>query len=221
MDFEPWNALLQKYVNDQGRVDYAGWKQEQPNAITDWIASLVWKDPTPNEQLSLWINLYNAFVIEKILPRYPIQSIQPKILGIPNWLAFFQFFFERDRTAFDQKFSLGQIENEFLRTQFQDPRIHFAIVCASIGCPLLRNEAYFPDRVDQQLEEDKIRFIQNPDKVKYDQNVLYCSKIFKWYRKDFLSVAKSIPEYINPEIPSNTQISYLNYDWSLNQAATS
>lgn len=219
MNFEPWNVLLKTYVNDRGQVDYARWKQEQPNAISDWISSLEWNDPTPDEQLSLWINLYNAFVIEKILPRYPIQSIQPKILGIPNWLAFFQFFFERDRTAFNQKFSLGQIENKFLRKQFRDPRIHFAIVCASIGCPLLRNEAYFPARVYQQLEDDKTRFIQNPDKVKYDRDILYCSKIFKWYRQDFLAVSPSIPEYIDPEISKKIRISYLDYDWSLNQAA--
>lgn len=220
MDFAPWNALLQTYVNDRGQVDYLRWKQEQPTAISHWISTLEWSDPTPNEQLSLWINLYNAFVIEKILSRYPIRSIQPKILGIPNWIAFFQFFSNRDRTAFNQKFSLAQIENEYLRKQFQDPRIHFAIVCASLGCPLLRNEAYFPDRVDQQLEDDATRFIQNPDKVQYDpkRNVLHCSKIFKWYRQDFLSVAPSIPEYINLDIPKNAKISYLNYDWSLNQA---
>ncbi|MBW4441309.1 MAG: DUF547 domain-containing protein [Plectolyngbya sp. WJT66-NPBG17] len=221
MDFEPWNELLQTYVNDRGKVDYARWKQEQPNAISEWIASLNWNDPAPEEQLSLWINLYNAFVIEKILPRYPLRSIQPKILGIPNWVAFFQFFFNRDRTAFNQAFSLGQIENEFLRKQFQDPRIHFAIVCASIGCPLLRNEAYFPERVYQQLEDDKTRFIQDPDKVKQDRDVLYCSKIFKWYRQDFLAVAPSIPEYINPEIAKDIRVSHLDYDWSLNQAATS
>ncbi|MEP0918195.1 DUF547 domain-containing protein [Leptolyngbya sp. DQ-M1] len=222
MDFEPWNKLLQTYVNDRGQVDYVRWKQEQPNAVREWISSLEWSDPTPDEQLSLWINLYNAFVIEKILPRYPIRSIQPKILGIPNWIAFFQFFFNRDRTAFNQKFSLGQIENERLRKQFQDPRIHFAIVCASIGCPLLRNEAYFPNRVNQQLEADKNRFIQNPEKVKYDadRNVLHCSKIFKWYRQDFLNVAPSIAEYINPAIPKNARISYLDYDWSLNQIPT-
>ncbi|MER3431841.1 MAG: DUF547 domain-containing protein [Leptolyngbya sp. ERB_1_1] len=220
MDFEPWNALLQTYVNDRGQVNYACWKQEQPSAITRWISTLEWNDPTQNEQLSLWINLYNAFVIEKILPRYPIRSIQPKILGIPNWIAFFQFFYSVDRTAFNQKFSLAQIENEFLRKQFQEPRIHFAIVCASIGCPLLRNEAYFPDRVYQQLEDDANQFIQDPNKVKYDvdRNILYCSKIFKWYRQDFLSVAPSIPAYINPDIPKDAKISYLNYDWSLNQA---
>jgi len=220
MNFEPWNVLLQTYVNNRGQVNYARWKQEQPNAITKWISTLEWNDPTPDEQLSLWINLYNAFVIEKILPRYPIRSIQPKILGIPNWITFFQFFFDIDRTAFNQKFSLAQIENKLLRKQFQEPRIHFAIVCASIGCPLLRNEAYLPDQVYQQLEDDADRFIQDPNKVKYDRdrNILYCSKIFKWYRQDFLSVAPSIAEYINPDIPKNATVSYLNYNWSLNQA---
>lgn len=226
MNFEPWNALLQTYVDDQGRVNYARWKQEQPNAISQWIASLVWLDPSPDEQLSLWINLYNAFVIEKVLDRYPIGSIQPKILGLPNWIAFFHFFLNRDRTGFNQRFSLAQIENNCLRKPFQDPRIHFAIVCASVGCPLLRAEAYVPHRVQQQLEEDAVRFIQNPEKVQYDvaQNVLRCSKIFKWYRRDFPG---SIPQYISQyrdrdsqqHIPENAAIRYLEYDWSLNQAA--
>jgi hypothetical protein len=224
MNFEPWNELLKTYVNDRGRVNYQRWKQEQPNAISDWIASLNWNDPSPDEQLSLWINLYNAFVIEKILDRYPIASIQPKILGIPNWIAFFYFFLNRDRTVFNQQFSLAQIENERLRKQFQDPRIHFTIVCASIGCPLLRNEAYFPDRVQQQLEEDAARFIQNPEKVRYDsqQNVLHCSKIFKWYRQDFsVPIPQYIDQYSEQRIALNPTIKYLEYDWNLNQAATS
>lgn len=224
MNFEPWNELLKTYVNDRGRVNYQRWKQEQPNTISDWIASLDWNDPSPDEQLSLWINLYNAFVIEKILDRYPIPSIQPKILGIPNWIAFFYFFLNRDRTVFNQQFSLAQIENERLRKQFQDPRIHFAIVCASIGCPLLRNEAYFPNRVQQQLEEDAARFIQNPEKVRYDsqQNVLYCSKILKWYRQDFsVSIPQYIDRYSKQKIAENPTIKYLEYDWNLNQAATS
>jgi Protein of unknown function, DUF547 len=223
MNFEPWHDLLQIYVS-VGRVDYQRWKHEQPSAISDWIASLNWDDPDPNEALSLWINLYNAFVIDKILDRYPIVSIQPKLLGIPNWIAFFQFFLSRDCSVFNQTVSLSKIENDCLRKGFQDPRIHFAIVCASIGCPLLRNEAYFPDRVQNQLENDAARFIQNPEKVQYDpdRNILYCSKIFKWYRQDFSEpIDRYIARYFGQKIPEDCVIRYSDYDWSLNQAATS
>ncbi|HTL90250.1 MAG TPA: DUF547 domain-containing protein, partial [Leptolyngbya sp.] len=126
-------------------------------------------------------------------------------------------------------YSLAQIENQILRSCLQEPRIHFAIVCASIGCPLLRNEAYTPDYVLQQLEDDAARFINNSDKVRYDAQTktLYCSKIFKWYRQDFLTVFPSIPEYIqaysqsNLALSSSTPIADLDYDWSLNQRISS
>jgi DNA-directed RNA polymerase alpha subunit len=109
----------------------------------------------------------------------------------------------------------------------QEPRIHFAIACASIGCPLLRNTAYEAEYVRQQLQEDADRFINNPNKVRYDaqENVLYCSKILKWYRKDFLSVAPSIPQYVGAylkqSLTATTPIVYLDYDWSLNQRISS
>jgi hypothetical protein len=228
IDFSVWNKLLRDYVDEQGRVDYQRWQQEKSTAIAQWISSFPSQLPTlnQNEQLALWINLYNAFTIERVLSRYPIASIRPTIFGLPNWIAFLWFFMQPKHYAFGQRYSLAQIENQQLREQTRDCRIHFAIVCASIGCPLLRNEAYFPERVQDQLEEDAIRFVNNPDKVQYDpdQNVLYCSKIFKWYRKDFLQVSPSLSDYIGGylqrSLPS-PNIVYLPYDWSLNQRMSS
>ncbi|MBW4424881.1 MAG: DUF547 domain-containing protein [Nostoc desertorum CM1-VF14] len=229
IDFEPWDRLLRQYVDQQGRVDYVAWKKEQPQAIADWLPcekNLPLKSNSNNlEQLALWINLYNAFTISTILERYPIESIRPRILGIPNWLAFLWFFQRRAYSIFGESYSLGKIENSILREKLQEPRIHFAIVCASVGCPLLRSGAYFPEQVSQQLDEDASRFINNPEKVRYDieSKTLYCNKILKWYRQDFLKVAPSIPEYIRSylkiDYPLNasTRISYLHYDWSLNQ----
>jgi hypothetical protein len=126
--------------------------------------------------------------------------------------------------------SLGEIEHRILRP-LGDPRIHFAIVCASIGCPLLRNEAYRPERLEAQLEDDARRFIRNPAKVRYDAatNVLHCSLIFRWYRGDFEAVAPSLTAYILPRLttipggaPSESSqpepaLRFLPYDWSLNQ----
>ncbi len=229
IDFEPWDRLLHQYVDQQGRVDYAAWKKEQPQAITDWLSSqknLAFKSNSDSlEQLALWINLYNAFTISTILERYPIESIRPRILGIPNWLAFLWFFQRRAYSIFGESYSLAEIENSILRDKLQEPRIHFAIVCASVGCPLLRSGAYFPEQVSQQLDEDVRRFINNPEKVRYDMEskTLYCNKILKWYRQDFLKVAPSIPEYIRSylktdyHLNASTRISYLHYDWSLNQ----
>jgi hypothetical protein len=226
--FTAWDALLRQYVDDQGRVDYRAWQQEQPNQLQQWLSTFQPSDLalplTQDEQLALWINLYNAFTIARILARYPIASIQPKILGVPNWLAFLWFFARPAHVVAGKRYSLADIEHKILRSQFQEPRIHFALVCASLGCPLLRNQAYWPDRVQQQLEADAHRFINNGDKVHYDATTqtLYCSQIFKWYRQDFLKVAASIPEYIRlyaTDLPlhAETPIKYLDYDWQLNQ----
>jgi hypothetical protein len=230
IDFVRWDALLHQYVNDQGRVDYQTWKQEQPQALTDWLSEIALSnqaDLTIDEQLALWINLYNAFTISKILQRYPIESIRPNVLGIPNWIAFLRFFSQRSYAFAGQRYSLAQIENQHLRT-LEDPRIHFAIVCASIGCPLLRNEAYYPEKVQQQLEEEAHKFINNSEKIQYDSetNTLYCSKIFKWYRADFLKVSASVQDYIcgylkNDLLNAETPIKYLYYDWNLNQRTSS
>jgi adenylate kinase family enzyme len=229
IDFAMWDGLLHQYVDQQGRVDYRSWKSQQPQTLANWLVSLEPLNPnlTRAQQLALWINLYNAFTISTILERYPIASIRPVVLGVPNWIAFLRFFQRRVYRFSNQTYSLTQIENEILRDRLQEPRIHFAIVCASIGCPLLRNQAYTPEQVENQLEDDTHRFIHNPDKVRYDAQTktLYCSKIFKWYRQDFLQVA-SIPEYINlyrKDLPltASTAIAYLPYDWSLNQRTSS
>jgi Protein of unknown function, DUF547 len=233
IDFSVWDRLLRQYVDDQGRVDYRAWKNQDFKTLAQWLSTLEHIDTasalTDAQQLALWINLYNAFTIATILERYPIASIRPTIFGLSNWLAFLWFFQRRVYRFAGQTYSLAQIENQMLRTRFGDPRIHFAIVCASVGCPLLRSEAYTAETVTQQLEEDAARFINNPAKVRYDAQtgMLYCSKIFKWYRQDFLAVSPSIPEYIRTyltaDVPlsASTPIAYLYYDWSLNQRISS
>ncbi|MBW4604173.1 MAG: DUF547 domain-containing protein [Calothrix sp. FI2-JRJ7] len=233
INFDLWDTLLKKYVNEQGRVNYAAWKRDEPEVLANWLSSIATLQinenaGTPlniNDQLALWINLYNAFTVATILDKYPIKSVLPRILGIPNWLAFLSFFQRQIYIVGGKNYSLAEIENKILREKLQEPRIHFAIVCASIGCPLLRAGAYYPDQVLSQLDSDVRRFINNLDKVKYDadKDILYCSKIFKWYRQDFLQVAPSVPEYIrsylNTKLPltASTSVKYLYYDWNLNQ----
>ena len=224
IDFLIWDQLLREYVDQQGRVNYRRWQQEERGAIAAWLSSFPSELPALNrdEQLALWINLYNAFTIDRVLNQYPIKSIRPSFLGFPNWIGFLWFFLQPKHSIFHQRYSLAQIENEELRAKTQDCRIHFAIVCASIGCPLLRDGAYFPERVQSQLEDDAVRFVRNPEKVRFDadQNVLYCSKILKWYRKDFLQVSPSILDYVGHYLGRslvNSRIVYLYYDWSLNE----
>jgi hypothetical protein len=229
IDFTIWDQLLGQYVDKFGRVNYSAWQRENYQTLINWLKDLETLNyspsSNPNEQLALWINLYNAFTVSAILKHYPIKSILPKFWGISNWLAFLWFFNNSAYKFAGKHYSLGKIEHGILRKKLQNPRIHFAIVCASIGCPLLRNQAYFPETVQQQLAADASRFINNPDKVRYDsqKDILFCSQIFKWYRQDFLAVSPSIPDYIctylTTDLPvdAKTPIAYLHYDWNLNE----
>ncbi|MDB9529146.1 DUF547 domain-containing protein [Oscillatoria sp. CS-180] len=231
IDFTAWDHLLQAYVNDQGQVDYARWQQESVQELEQWLQAVRQTDLTTLEQnsaIAFLINLYNALTIRQVLAKYPIDSIRPDFLGIPNWLAFLRFFTRKIYALSDRTLSLNNIEHDILRQRFQEPRIHFALVCASTGCPLLRSEAYCPDRLAAQLDDDAHRFINNPQKVRYeaDSHTLWCSKIFKWYKTDFLAHAKSIPSYINgyydgTDLPNDVAIAYLPYSWSLNQRMSS
>lgn len=229
MQSTDWDQLLQQYVDDRGRVDYLGWQQQSIAPLQNWLRQMVRVNVGSldrSEQLAFWINLYNALVIDRVLAIYPIRSIRPTWLGIPNWISFLRFFQRKIYQQGDQAYSLNDIEHGILRPQFRDPRIHFALVCAAIGCPLLRNQAYRPEILDQQLDQDARRFINNPEKVYYHNATLYCSKIFQWYQQDFITAATSIPKFIQPyfaersESPiltSTTPIRYLPYDWRLNQ----
>lgn len=229
INFATWDKLLHQYVDSQGRINYCAWKADSSQVFNQWLAEIEHLNicflSNSNEQLAAWINLYNAFTIASILESYPITSIQPKVFGIPNWIAFAWFFYRPFHKVGKRYYYLNQIEHRIIRRKFNEPRIHFALVCASVGCPLLRQEAYDPESIYEQLEDDAIRFINNLDKVRYDSStkMLYCSKIFKWYESDFLKTSPSIIDYIRSytktDIPidSHTAITYLNYDWSLNQ----
>lgn len=225
-DFEQWDQLLRQYVDSSGRVNYQTWKASSAQMLKDWLRQLSSFDLSiadSNQRLAFWLNLYNALVIDQVLDQYPITSIRPGVLGIPNWLAFLQFFQKPVYQLGHRTYTLNQIEHEVIRPEFGDPRIHFALVCAAVGCPLLRNQAYQPDQVQNQLEADAVRFINNPDKVYYQSPVLYCSKIFQWYQQDFIRMSGSIPQYIQKylalsvPLDATTKIRYLNYDWRLNQ----
>ncbi len=231
LNFAPWDSLLRTYVDDQGRVAYDRWQQASLSELEQWLTSMDSLDLQGLERTSAiatLLNLYNALTIRQVLHQYPIASIRPKFLGIPNWLAFLRFFTKPVYTLNAQSLSLNAIEHDILRQQFLDPRIHFALVCASVGCPLLRAAAYVPDQLSDQLEEDCDRFINNPDKVRYDagSRTLFCSKIFKWYKTDFLTVADSVPAYINryytaTQLPAAVKVVYLPYSWQLNQRTSS
>ena len=223
----PWDDLLRTYVTD-GAVDYKRWQTEAADVLDGWLA----KVSTVNvEQLEtaegivFLINLYNAVVVQQVLRQYPIESVRPEIGGlVPNWISFLSFFKKKVYCLNGRDVSLDNIEHDILRKRYAEPRIHFALVCAAKSCPPLRSGAYFPQQVFEQLEEGAQQFVNNPEKVRYEatQNVLFCSKIFDWYEKDFLTQANSVADYVQrywqgSEFSPGVSVEYLPYSWALNE----
>lgn len=220
---EIWNGLLKKYVTTAGKVNYKGFKQD--SALLKKYLQLVQDNPpnekswTRNEQMAYWINAYNAFTIQLILKYYPIQSI--KDIGSKIQIPFVN-------TPWDVKFiyigkeklDLNNIEHGQLRGKFADPRIHFAIVCASKSCPVLRNEAYDPIRLDAQLDEQAKAFLNDAFRNKIAPDNIKLSKIFDWFSMDFTKNGNLIDflnKYSDVKINTNAKISYMEYNWGLNE----
>ena len=234
-----WHQLLQKHVYwiDNGvasQVDYEGFRRENAtlDAYLDTLSG-VSKDEfaqwTQEQQLAFLINAYNAFTVRLILNHWPVDSIRD-IGGWFNNPWKMEFF-----TLLGQPRHLDWIEHEVIREpgRFNEPRIHFAVNCAAIGCPALRNEAYVGERLTHQLEDQTRRFLSDTSRNRYRNGRLELSSIFKWYREDFQrgwQGIDSLAEFIAPyadtlEAPSfsrnkNNQhmieIKFLDYDWALN-----
>lgn len=221
-----WSALLENWVSDD-RVDYAGMKSAARAPLEVYLESLsatcvpdyvTW---SREQRLAFWINAYNAFTVKLIVDHHPISSIR-KIGFLPG-AAFRRRFIPMPELKGDP-ISLDDIENDTLRADFREPRIHFALVCASVGCPPLRKEAYRASDLDRQLDEQTQLFLNDTDKNRFDPvtNTLYLSPIFKWFRADFEAVAGSEAAYVaryleDPRIGKpGVKIKYTDYDWSLN-----
>ncbi len=219
---EAFTALLQKHVNDDGMVNYRGFIADS-TALNKYLTTLEKNHPndkhwSKDEQLAYWINAYNAFTIRLIIRNYPVKSI--KDLGGSIY---------RVNTTWDIKFiriegeqyHLNNIENSIIRKQWDEPRIHFALVCAARSCPKLRNEAFEAATLEKQLEDQakhffnsKLRNDISPDKPKL-------SKLMTWYSGDFKGHATDIKAYVNRyskvKINDSAKLDYLEYDWSLNE----
>ena len=171
------------------------------------------------EQLAYWINAYNAFTVKLIADNYPVESIEDlhPTLNIPllNTVWHKKFFKIGGRAS-----SLDEIEHKILRKKFNEPRIHFAINCASYSCPPLRNEAYTAGELNKQLDEQAKAFINNPAHNKLSPEKASLSKIFSWFKGDFTkdgSLTDYINRYANTKLKPNAEISHLEYDWRLNK----
>jgi len=223
-----WQSLLSQYVKESGyasRVDYGEWKK-QPQPLNAYLATLSSVDKAgfdrwnKNQQLAFLINAYNAFTVNLILQNYPVESIK----DIGN---FFRSAWKIDFIPlFGDIHSLDYIEHELIRGsgRYNEPRIHFALVCASIGCPKLQVEAFTEHNLQRLLELGASTFLADQSRNRFvaEENTLYLSPIFKWYGEDFAKKFGSVLNYVLPiisngkEKPEEQIIKYLEYDWRLN-----
>ena len=240
--YSAWEALLKQHVRyveggNASRVSYAGFAADRAAlkavlAEYSKVPKVEFDGWSRAEQQAFLINAYNGFTIEKILTRYPgIRSIRDfgSVFGNPWKDKFF--------TLFGEPFHLDRIEHDMLRAPgvYDEPRVHVAVVCASIGCPMLRNEAFVAQRLDDQLEDAMRRFLSDRTRNRYDPRAgkLELSRIFDWYGKDFekghkgfASVRGTAARYAGELADraedravvraQQAEVGFLDYDWSLN-----
>lgn len=216
--------VLQKYVTD-GLLNYKDLKQDQEfETYLNQISKTNPSGLSEKEEIAFWINAYNAFTLKIIIDNYPLKSINDIQFGEKS------VWDENFISINKKKYSLNDIEHKILRVKFKEPRIHFAIVCASTSCPILRNEAYEAVKLDTQLQESAIIFLRDNKRNTFDikQKKAEISKIFEWFSEDFGKseretlkyISKFLPEDVRKDINQNLNswsVSYKKYDWNLNE----
>ena len=233
IDHSSWDRLLKKYVDRSGNVNYTAWQQtvQDSQQLDAYLAHLSLADLRTQAgreaTLAFWINAYNAVTIKGILREYPTTSIRnhtARVFGYNIWKDLLLL-------VGGESFSLERIEHEILR-KMNEPRIHFAIVCASKSCPKLRNEAYVGSHLQAQLAENARDFFANSRNFRYDPggSRFYLSSILSWFAEDFGGDQATLLRAIAPYLPTAAtqqaastnavRVSYLKYDWNLNDQAT-
>lgn len=238
-----WDALLKKHVvllpgSNASQVRYAEFARDRAalkgylDALSG-VAEAEFRGWSKAQQMAFLINAYNAFTVELILANYPVKSIKDIGSDLFNNRWKKKFF-----KLLGQDSYLDQVEHEMLRKPgaYNEPRVHFAVNCASIGCPMLREEAYTASALEAQLEEQAVRFLSDRSRNRMGgQGRLEVSKIFDWFKEDWSSGYQGIrsrEQYFakyakllsdNPEqqklvAEGKAPISYLEYDWTLNDA---
>jgi hypothetical protein len=235
VDHKAWDNLLKAYVepsaNGLNRIDYRRFKAEGHDRLKAYLKMLEATDvtrlPRP-EQFAFWSNLYNAKTIDVVLTAYPVRSIRDinlgggllaSVTGGP-WKA-------KIVKVNGQELSLDDIEHAILRALFKDPRVHFAVNCASVGCPNLSRDAFTGVGLDEHLDRSARAFINSPRGVKVVGGKVLASSIFSWFKTDFGGNDKALLDYLGryaepglkARLADVTRIHDHFYDWSLNDVA--
>ncbi|MEY2490509.1 MAG: hypothetical protein QOC70_2451 [Verrucomicrobiota bacterium] len=214
---ESYNRLLGKYVTSGG-VRYAEWKNNAADmqalqAVVDGIAKEAVSGLDKRQQLAFYINAYNAWILHEALGKYPTRSVKD---------TFFTFFTGKRIKVAGQETSFNALEKETIRSKFSEPRVHFALNCASQSCPPLNREAFSAPKLEEQLERLAKGYVNSEKGVKYNPSTKTAelSKIFDWYKDDFKGEGGPLA-FINKRratpIPNDAKISYQEYDWGLNE----
>ena len=232
VDHKAWTTLLQRYVvADQSglnRVDYARFKRDGHEALRGYLDGMQKVDVSKlnkAEQFAFWANLYNAKTIDIILEHYPVASIRdidisPGLFSNGPWG-------KKVVKVAGQDLSLDDIEHKILRGIWRDPRVHYAVNCASVGCPNLAREAFTGDKLNAMLETQAKAYINSPRGVRISSGKLRLSKIYSWFSKDFgnstADVKAHIGKYATPDLAAKlervTKVSGYDYDWGLNDVS--
>ena len=220
---DAFTQVLQKVVHPQGRASRVDYRQltQDPDRLSTYLATLSsvsqqqFNGFTKPQQLAFLINAYNGYQLKLVIDNYPIGSIKDvgNFFRSPWDIEFFQLF--------GDDASLNLIEHGMIREQFNEPRIHFAVNCASISCPPLQRVAFQAVQLDEQLEAATVNFLNDKsvNRVDPNSNRLLVSKIFDWYGEDFDDVTAFILSKMQGVESSNRafKLDYLDYDWGLNQ----
>lgn len=216
-DHSQWNSLLSDHVSSSGKVDYKAFKADKAKLqkyLNELETNTVASDWSSSEIKAYWINAYNAYTVKLMVDNYPLKSIKDlKFDG---------------KSAWDRKWikiggstlSLNDIEHKKLRAKYDEPRIHFAVNCASYSCPILLNEAYTASKLESQLTKQAKRFINDSSRNKISSDKVQLSKLFDWYKDDFTSKGSIIAflnKYSTVKINESASVSYLTYNWSINE----
>jgi len=234
-DHAPWARLLEAHL-EQGeggapnRFDYGALKAngEDRAALRSYIASLEATDPdvlSRDEAFAFWVNLYNALTVEVVIDHYPVASIRdiaisPGLFSTGPWG-------KKLVTVAGRELSLDDIEHGILRPDFGDSRVHYAVNCASVGCPDLASRPYTGDELDAMLDRAARAYVNSPRGARVENGRLTASSIFKWYMKDFggteEGVLAELRKYAGPDLAAALEnvsgVASYDYDWSLNDAA--
>jgi hypothetical protein len=218
-----WNELLKSNVKPDGLVDYKGFIREKPK-LEKYLKLLSENAPdrktwSKNEQLAYWINVYNAFTVKLIVDFYPTKSIRdlgPRIkIPLIKDVWHYKFF-----KIAGVEMSLDEVEHSILRKEFEEPRIHFAINCASVSCPPLLNEAFVVANLENQLTRVATTFINDPTRNKISSQSAQLSPIFSWFKGDFTkkgTLIEFLNRYAKVKLSPNARVTFMEYNWNLNE----